>query len=99
MYPTMVYPGSRLYADAIKADRSVPEGWASYAPLGYECVPFAPDGLTPAEVLRFRDMAFLRYFGDPEYLAMIQGKFGQAAVADILEMVAAGPPKRKILGH
>ena len=67
--------------------------------MGFNCVPFAPDGLTPAEVLRFRDMAFLRYFGDPEYLAMLQKKFGQAAVVDVLAMLQVGPPKRKILGQ
>ena len=97
-YPAMAFPGSQLYRDAIEKKLCLPDTWAGYAPLGYECVPFAPAGLTPAEVLRFRDMAFLRYFGDPEYLAMMQETFGQAAVTDILQMVAAGPPKRKILG-
>ena len=92
----MIYPGSRLYADAVRDGKPLSGNWASYAPLGYECIPFAPDGLTPAEVLRFRDMAFLRYFGDPEYLAMILEKFGQPAVADIQAMLAV-PIKRKIL--
>ena len=95
-YGCMIYPGSRLYADAVRDGKPLSGNWASYAPLGYECIPFAPDGLTPAEVLRFRDMAFLRYFGDPEYLAMILEKFGQPAVADIQAMLAV-PIKRKIL--
>jgi radical SAM superfamily enzyme YgiQ (UPF0313 family) len=95
-YGVMVYPGSRLYADAVAAGKAVPAKWEMYAPLGYECVPFAPDGLTPAEVLAFRDAAFLRYFTDEGYLAMLGRKFGQAAVAQVRQMTAV-PIRRKIL--
>ena len=97
-YPAMAFPGSRLYRDAVASGMRLPETWAGYAPVGYECVPLLTAALTSEEILRFRDLAFLRYFGDPEYLAMMQQTFGQAAVADILQIVAAGPPKRRILG-
>lgn len=99
VYPAMALPGSQLYREAVAAKMRLPTSWAGFAFLGYECIPLPTAALTSEEILRFRDMMFLRYFGDSEYLAMIQAKFGQAAVADILEMVAVGPPKRKILGH
>ena len=97
-YGAMAYPGSQLYRDALAKALRLPDSWAGYAPLGYECVPLPTETLTSEKILRFRDMAFLRYFGDPEYLARVQERFGQRAVADILAMVAVGPPKRKILG-
>ena len=97
-YPAMAFPGSQLYRDAVTRGLRLPETWAGYAPVGYECVPLPTEALTSEEILRFRDMAFLRYFGDPEYLAMILDKFGQPAVADILAMLAV-PIKRKILGQ
>jgi len=97
-YGTMAYPGSQLYRDALAQGLRLPESWAGYAPLGYDCVPLPTATLTSEEILRFRDMAFLRYFGDPEYLALVLERFGQAAVADILAMLAV-PIKRKILGQ
>ena len=99
VYPALALPGSALYQEAVAKGWRLPSSWAGYAFLGYECVPLPTESLTSENILRFRDQVFfLRYFGDPEYLAMMQEKFGQAAVTDILEMVAAGPPKRKILG-
>jgi len=39
-------------------------------------------------VLRFRDMAFMRYYTRPEYLAMMGEKFGGDCVAQIVEMTS-----------
>jgi hypothetical protein len=41
------------------------------------------------EVRRFRDAAFLRYFGRPEYLDRLRERFGDGAVAEVRAMVAA----------
>ena len=97
-YGAMALPGSQLYRDAVAKGWRLPDSWAGYAPLGYDCVPLPTDTLTSEEILRFRDLAFLRYFGDPEYLAMILEKFGRPAVADMRAMLAV-PIKRKILGY
>ena len=44
--------------------------------------------LTAEDVLRFRDEAFLRYYTDPEYLDMVQQKFGGGMVERIRRMTA-----------
>ena len=100
VYPALALPGSQLYEDALAKGWRLPRVWAGFSFLGYECIPLPTESLSSEDILRFRDQVFFpSYFGDPEYLAMMQEKFGQAAVTDILAMVAAGPPKRKILGH
>ncbi len=52
--------------------------------------------LTPAEVLEFRDKAFVTYHSNPTFLARIQGKFGDKAVNNINKMLQI-TLKRKII--
>jgi hypothetical protein len=44
------------------------------------------DALTSAEVLKFRDDAFHRYFTDESYLALVKRKFGADVVGHIRDM-------------
>ena len=53
--------------------------------------------LTSAEVLGFRDSAFLEYYKNPKYLAMVEDKFGLSTREDIEKMTEI-KLKRKILG-
>jgi anaerobic magnesium-protoporphyrin IX monomethyl ester cyclase len=91
MYPVFPYPGTKLY-DMIEE----PKDWKGYQLYGYECRPMATKHLPARDVLKFRDEAFLRYHSRPEYLDMIERKFGSETRAHILRMVAI-PLKRRIL--
>jgi len=59
-------------------------------------LPLPTKYISGREVLRFRDKAFKEYFSRPEYLSMIQEKFGKKAVLHIKEMLKY-PIKRKNL--
>ena len=99
-YCAMAYPGSALHAQFTASNPAgLPEnnpcGWLGYAHHAYESLPLPTATLTSAEVLDFRDEAFLRYFGRSEYLNMIGDKFGDAAGKNVIRMLAQGKPRRK----
>ena len=96
-YSAMAYPGSKLYAQAVKEGWRLPETWAGYSQHAYETVPLPTATLSSEEVLRFRDKAFTTYFENPSYLHSIAVKFGADTVREIEEMTAV-KLKRKILG-
>ncbi|HJX13203.1 MAG TPA: radical SAM protein [Dehalococcoidales bacterium] len=87
LYTAMAYPGSQLYEEAVRDGLRLPETWHGYAQLGYETLPLPTKHLTAAEVLRFRDRAFVEYYRNPKYLKMIGEKFGPGAVAHIKGML------------
>ena len=108
-YCTMAYPGSRLY-DIIqekkiknpKINIELPDdengpGWIGYSQHGYDCLPLSTDTLSAAEVLRFRDDAFDKYFTNPKYLELIERKFAKQA-REHLENMTKIKLKRKLLG-
>ncbi|MFC1942670.1 B12-binding domain-containing radical SAM protein [Chloroflexota bacterium] len=86
-YTTMAYPGSQLYQDALTQGVKLPEVWHGYAQLSEETLPLATKYLSAAEVLRFRDNAFMEYFRNPDYLDMIRRQFGTMVVEHIEEML------------
>ncbi len=96
-YCAMAYPGSKLYAMAIEKGWELPESWIGYSQHSYETMPLRTDVLTSAEVLKFRDDAFMKYFSDPGYLAFVQKKFGGDVVQHLRDMTKI-KLKRKILG-
>ena len=53
--------------------------------------------LTPEQILKFRDEAFLKYYKNSDYLDMIENKFGQSTRLGIEDMTKI-KLKRKILG-
>lgn len=75
-YVAMAYPGSALYLDAKMRGCILPSSWSGYAQHSYDCHPLPTASLSPGEVVAFRDAAFHTYFEDPEYLAMMEAKFG-----------------------
>jgi anaerobic magnesium-protoporphyrin IX monomethyl ester cyclase len=97
-YGAMFLPGSPLYLEAIDKGWEQPGTFEGWGFLSYECQPAPTDYLTPAEVLKFRDEAVLKYFRRPEYLTMMRDKFGQKSVDCINELYKI-PLKRKLLGH
>jgi radical SAM superfamily enzyme YgiQ (UPF0313 family) len=85
-YCAMAYPGSPLYADAVKRGLPLPETWAGYSQHSFDAVPLPTETLSSREILDFRDAAFETYFTDPEYLDMVARKFGERGRAEIEAM-------------
>lgn len=78
MYSVMAYPGSRLYTEtATNAPELLPPSWSAYSQHSFDCSPLANDNLTAAEILAFRDRAYVEYNSNPVYLDMLQEKFGK----------------------
>lgn len=82
-YCLSAYPGSELY----KQQANPSQDWNTYSQLGYDFEPLPTKYLTSKEVLAFRDKAFVEYYSRPEYLQMMQKKFGDQAVIDIQRML------------
>lgn len=87
LYCAMAYPGSKLYDQALDEGWPLPQSWQGYAQLSVESLPLATKHLTSAEVLRFRDAAFIEYHSRPEYRQMLDEKFGPHVVEHIDRML------------
>ncbi|MBU4288990.1 MAG: B12-binding domain-containing radical SAM protein [Proteobacteria bacterium] len=86
-YSTMAYPGSQLYEKSIENDVEMPDNWLGFSQLSEETFPLPTKHLSNVEVLRFRDQAFQEYFSNPQYLNMIEEKFGTEVVEHINKML------------
>jgi len=87
IYCAMAYPGSKLYEQALAEGWELPNSWHGYSQLGEDTLPLPTKHLAAAEVLAFRDEAFVEYFSNPAYLAMVRRRFGPQVQAHILEML------------
>lgn len=87
-YCAMAYPGSSLYERAVAQGLSLPETWSGYSQHSTDTLPLATKYLSSAEVLRFRDQAFKRYFENPSYLHMITEKFSDSVTQEIMDMLS-----------
>ena len=96
MYPCLALPGSPMYRPGHRNGWKLPDSYAGYGFLSYECEPLATRHVSAAEVLRFRDDAWRRYFSDPKYLALVQTKFGSQERENIEDM-ASIRLKRRVL--
>ncbi len=85
-YAAMAYPGSPLYARAVRQGVPLPVKWTGYSQHSRDCLPLPTRHLTAREVLQFRDDAFITYFTNPQYLEMIGRRFGAEAVKQIRHM-------------
>jgi radical SAM superfamily enzyme YgiQ (UPF0313 family) len=95
LYSAMAYPGSKLYDIAIKEKWKLPENWGGFSQHSYDCLPLRNKQLSSAQILRFRDEAFDKYFSNPVYLNMLEEKFGRN-VREHIEKIAAKKLKRKL---
>lgn len=95
-YSAMAYPGSKLYTIAVEKGWPLPRRWHHFSQHGYETLPLPTDHVSAAEVLRFRDEAFHRYFSNERYLSMVRKKFGDDVAAHIGRMTRIHL-KRKIV--
>lgn len=87
-YSAMAYPGSALYAEAVREGWRLPDNWGGYSQHAVDTLPLPTRHLSAPEVLRFRDEAFQRYFTSPAYLDMIRARFGDETLAHIREMTS-----------
>ncbi len=85
-YSAMAYPGSPLYALAVRQGVPLPERWTGYSQHARDCLPLPTRYVPARDVLRFRDAAFLSYYTSPRYLEMIGRRFGAGTVAHINQM-------------
>lgn len=87
-YCAMAYPGSQLYAQAVREHWPLPETWSGYGQHAPDTLPLPTRYLSGAEVLRFRDEAFRIHFTNPRYLEMVSRKFGAETARHIREMAS-----------
>ena len=97
MYPCQALPGSPMYHAAMKNGWALPETYEGYAFLSYECQPLPTKHLSAAQVLKFRDEAWQKYFSNPAYLDLVERKFGAQERKNVEDM-ASIRLKRKLLG-
>lgn len=95
-YCAMAYPGSKLYEIAIKEGWELPKEWHGYSQHSYETHPLPTKYLTAKEVLKFRDDAFHKYFENPDYLKMVEEKFGKEVNEHIKEMTRTRLKRRML---
>ncbi len=87
-YCAMAYPGSGLYARAVKEKWPVSSDWSTYSQHSKRTLPIATRTLTSYDIVKFRDKAFSTYFNAPDYQRMILKKFGQASLDEVQQMVS-----------
>jgi anaerobic magnesium-protoporphyrin IX monomethyl ester cyclase len=95
-YAAMAYPGTELHEQAKKEGIRLPTSWKGYGQYSEEALPMSTKYLTPAEVLRFRDNAFVEWTSAPAYLALVRKKFGEPAV-DFIHGLLKIKLRRKLL--
>jgi anaerobic magnesium-protoporphyrin IX monomethyl ester cyclase len=86
-YGAMALPGSELYYNAIQRGDKLPETYEEYSFYGYNTLPLSNGILSSAEVLDFRDKAFVEYHSNPKYLDRIEEQFGIEARKNISRML------------
>jgi len=97
MYSCQALPGSPIHRQCRDNGWALPDSYAAYAFLSYECQPMPTRHLTPAQVLQFRDDAWQRYFTHPAYLDLVERKFGAGQRANV-EALTRIKLRRKLLG-
>lgn len=97
MYPCQALPGSPMYIQAVKSGWALPDSYEGFAFLSYESQPLPTNYIGAAEVLKFRDDAWHKYFTNPVYLDLVEKKFGLNQRRNV-EAMASIRLKRKLLG-
>ena len=96
-YCAMAYPGSPLHLQAKRKGWELPKTYSGYSQHSYDTLNLSNDNLTSEQILKFRDEAWTRYHTNPEYLSLLESKFGLKARKNV-EDTAKIKLKRKILG-
>ena len=83
MYAAMALPGSELYSKALSEGVALPEKYTGYSFHSVDTLPLPTKTLSSAEILKFRDEAFIGYHSNPIFLKLIKAKFGSEAEENI----------------
>ncbi len=97
MYPCQALPGSPLYNTARANGWALPDSYEGYAFLSYESQPLPTRHCSAAQVLKFRDEAWQKYFNNPAFLSLVERKFGPAQRRNV-EAMSKIKLRRKLLG-
>ena len=97
LYPCQALPGSPLYYTAKANGWKLPSSHSGYGFLSYDSEPLPTKHLSAAEVLKFRDEAWRKYFTNPAYLQTVESTFGRQQRKNV-EAMASIKLKRKLLG-
>ena len=93
-YSCMPYPGSKLFDETKPED--LPDNWSGYSQHSFDTTPLPTAILSSADVLRFRDRAFIEFNTDSAYLERIKNKFGFSAANQIKNMTAYNLPRKLV---
>jgi radical SAM superfamily enzyme YgiQ (UPF0313 family) len=95
-YVAMAYPGSPLYTEALAKGWTLPETWRGYSQHNDDCRPLDTQHISGAEVLAFRDQAFITYFSSDRYQNMVREKFGEETLGHVKEMLRYRLPRKLV---
>ncbi len=96
-YCAMAYPGSPLYKTAVEKKWELPQTYSGYSQHSYDMLNLSNDNLSAKQIMAFRDQAFIKYNTDPNYLNLLETKFGFHARQNMEETLKI-KLKRKLLG-
>ena len=96
-YSAMAYPGSPLYLEAKKSGIELPSTYSGYSQHSYDTLNLSTSKLSAAQILKFRDEAWMKYHTNEKYLNLLNKKFGSKAVTNIQNTTKI-KLKRKLLG-
>jgi radical SAM superfamily enzyme YgiQ (UPF0313 family) len=83
MYAAMALPGSELYKYAIENNVELPKSYSAFSFHSVNTLPLRTEHLTAAEILKFRDEAFIEYHSNENFQQVILNKFGQDSLNTI----------------
>ena len=95
----MAYPGTELYNYAVREGLQLPDSWSGFGQYSADALPLPSKHISPREILRFRDDAFIEYFTHPPYLRLMEKTFGTDAVDFVKAIVKFGKPHRNLLAE
>lgn len=86
MYAAMALPGSELYKYALNNNYALPTNYTGFSFHSTDTLPMSTNNLTSSDILKFRDLSFLKYHKNKKFLERIKSKFGSNAVESITNM-------------
>ena len=85
-YCMVGYPSTGMEVYAKEQGWELPSSYSAYSQYAYDFQPLPTHNLTAAQVLAFRDKSWQEYHTNPDYLSMIERKFGESTRTEIENM-------------
>ena len=87
MYTSMALPGSELFQKFVKQNGLMEIVYSEFSWHSIDSKPHGTKTLSHQQVTAFRDMSFISYHSDINFLNKIRNKFGDKAVESINDML------------